>query len=81
MAYEILHSFKRKTGRRKGFFAVKLYMSKAYDKVEWCFLRKVMKAMGFCDEWILIVMKYVVSVSYSTVLNGAKGISFSQQEA
>lgn len=33
VAYELLHSFKKKRYGR-GSFALKLYMSKAYDKIE-----------------------------------------------
>lgn len=32
--------------------AVKLDMTKAYDKVEWGFLRRVMEKMGFRGCWI-----------------------------
>lgn len=34
LAYEIVHTFHNKRGGRKGFMALKLDMSKAYDKVE-----------------------------------------------
>ncbi|KAA3469668.1 reverse transcriptase [Gossypium australe] len=34
LVYEILHSFKDKRSGRKGFMALKLNMSKTYDRVE-----------------------------------------------
>ena len=51
-----------------GFMAIKLDTSKAYDKVEWPFLKLVMRRMGFKEKWISLVMTCVTTVSYS-ILN------------
>jgi hypothetical protein len=69
-AYETLHTMQTRLGGKKGFMAVKLDMSKAYDRVEWCFLEGAMKKLGFDDKWIDLIMMCVKSVNYAVVVNG-----------
>lgn len=53
-----------------GWATLKLDMSKAYDRVEWFFLEKFMKALGFEDNFVNLIMDYVMSVTYSFRFNG-----------
>ncbi|KAA3462610.1 reverse transcriptase [Gossypium australe] len=47
LAYEILHMLKNKKTTRKWLMAVKLDMSKAYDRVDWNFVKRVTIKLGF----------------------------------
>ena len=50
LAYEMTHFLKRKRTGKKSYAALKLDMSKAYDRVEWSFLEKVMLQLGFTQD-------------------------------
>jgi hypothetical protein len=52
LAYEMSHYMRRKKKGKEVYMALKLDMSKAYDRVEWPFLEGVMKKMGFHDGFV-----------------------------
>jgi hypothetical protein len=70
VAFEALHTMDVNLKGRKGYMAIKLDMSKAYDRVEWDYLEGIMKRIGFADRWIHLIMSCVRSVSYAILING-----------
>lgn len=70
LASEVFHFMKTSLARKRGFMALKLDISKAYDRVEWDYLQRIIVALGFPDLWVTWVMECVRSVSYSFMVNG-----------
>jgi hypothetical protein len=55
---------------KEGYIAIKLDMSKAYDMVEWGFLKAVMKRLGFARRWIRLMLMCVQMNNYAAMING-----------
>ena len=70
VAFETLNHMKMTKVGRVGYVALKLDMSKAYDRLEWGFLKKIMEKMGFHPTWIGWIMECIQSVTYSILVNG-----------
>ena len=69
VAYETPHCLIKNKTENNVTMAVKLDMSKAYDRVEWDFLEGVMRRMDFPMHWINLVMRCVTTVSFNVCVN------------
>ena len=49
---------------------IKLGISKAYDQVEWSFLRQIMLKLGFDERWVQLPMAIVHTAKYLVLING-----------
>lgn len=71
ITHETLHYLCTSEAKKRCSMAVKTDMSKAYDRIEWRFVKEVLDMIGFYDLWISWIMKCIETVSYSFLINGA----------
>ncbi|XXG86091.1 hypothetical protein AAC387_Pa11g1056 [Persea americana] len=67
---EIMHFLKRKGKGKSGMAALKIDMSKGYDRIEWDFLKSMMLKLGFDAKWVEMIMLCVSTISYSVIRDG-----------
>jgi len=72
VAIEIIHYMKRKTKGTQGDVALKFDISKAYDRLDWEYLRGVITQMGFSPRTVKWIMLCVETVDYTVLVNGAQ---------
>ena len=70
IAFETLHHHKNKRNGKLGLMILKLDMSKAYDRMEWNFLEKIMECLGFDNKRISLISCCIRTVLYSILVNG-----------
>ncbi|XP_057425948.1 uncharacterized protein LOC130719340 [Lotus japonicus] len=70
---EAFHKLKRAGPCSRENAAIKLDLNKAFDRIEWEFLRRALLAFGFEEAWVQLIMKLVRGVSYRFKLNGVIG--------
>ncbi|KAH9685475.1 reverse transcriptase domain-containing protein [Citrus sinensis] len=75
LCYECLHKIRMSKGKKNGLVALKLDISKAYDRVEWSFVEHAMYQLGFDRSWIELIMNCISTSSFSVLINGVpKGL-------
>ena len=70
VAFETLHYMRNHNKGKSGFMALKLDMTKAYDRVEWSYMEKVLIKMGFQNRLVHLMMACITTALYSVLING-----------
>lgn len=78
LTQEILYKFSKKTGSGASM-AAKLDMAKAYDRVEWDFIKEILRCFGFGEIFSNLIMQCVSTPSFSVLINGTPFGFFTSQ--
>lgn len=81
VAIETIHHMKCIVNGKVGEVALKIDISKAYDRIDWGYLKCVMRKLGFnevCFGWISMCVE---TVNYLVMMNGEEVGSVSLAEA
>ena len=72
---EMIHSFKTRKPK-PGLMAIKLYLQKAYDKVNQEFIKTILLHLCFNEVFTSWIIAFISSVSFKVLVNGGKTEGF-----
>ncbi|CAN1148091.1 LINE-1 retrotransposable element ORF2 protein [Linum perenne] len=75
MVQEVVHSLRSWKGK-KNYMIIKLDLAKAYDKIEWDFVRDTLAHVGFPNHLVRVIMSCISSSSFQVLWNGSCTDSF-----
>ncbi|XP_012087680.1 uncharacterized protein LOC105646435 [Jatropha curcas] len=70
LAFEVMHSFHCRTRGKEFSAALKMYISKAYDRMEWSFVKDILCKFGFSPVWVDLIYRCLSTISYWILQNG-----------
>eukprot|EP00253_Pinus_taeda_P011126 PITA_11126 len=74
LSHEIIHSLKHS---KQACMILKLDLSKAFDKLSWTYIQKMLNAFGFSPMWTRWIMSLITSSFFSILVNGIPSWPFS----
>lgn len=72
IGHECINAIKKDKFGSRRLAAIKLDISKAYDRVEWAYLKAIMIRLGFNIRWVDLIMNCISSAEFSIIINGDK---------
>lgn len=70
VAQELIHKLKKHKGKKE-LVIMKVDLKKAYDRLEWRFINKVLEVWGFSSKIRELILSCIGSVNISLLINGS----------
>ena len=74
LAHEMIHSLKQ---TKSPGMLLKVDLAKAYDKVDWKYMKEVLSTYGSNHEWVKWIGNLTSSAFFSILVNGSPSDPFS----
>lgn len=75
VAQEITHSFQLTSWKHKAFM-LKIDLAKAFDRIEWSFIRRALLRKGLHSHFVNLILECICSATFSVNINGQPFGSF-----
>ncbi|CAN1312873.1 Putative ribonuclease H protein At1g65750, partial [Linum perenne] len=75
---EVVHSMEARKGKI-GQMILKIDLAKAYDRIRWSFVKRVLEASNFPPDLIELIMACITSTSFQILWNGGCSEAFSPE--
>lgn len=75
---EAIHSMKKRKGKN-GYFMMKVDLEKAYDRLNWDFVKWVLQDVGLPENWVALIMWCLTTSKLAILWNGEKLEPFQPQ--
>ena len=69
IAQELVYTIERKKGK-EGFMIIKIDLEKAYDRLEWSFVRSMLVSLGFHSDKVELMLSCISTTSVVLLFNG-----------
>ena len=67
--YKCLYKIRHSKRKKNGFVALKLDISRTYDRVEWEFLRLTMSRLGFKEKVVNLIISCITTSTFFVIIN------------
>lgn len=74
LIHEIIHSLKHS---KQAGMIFKIDLSKAFDKLSWTYIQKMLTAFGFPPMWVRWILSLISTTLFSILINGIPSQPFS----